>query len=175
MGSVRSEDPINRQRQTARGAGIRDYGHSSAPVGPTLTMAGSPRTGRMRRMGPKLPHTLTSENNCLPAARCIRATRFGKIDEPAVCAIARSCLDPKNQPVACLAVQHGSGGAFGGDGIMNPRRFTTVAPAFCGTVVLAGVDRRLAGWLRFGRHREHPRSANRGPRSISRRQRQARG
>src|SRR6266478_1527293 len=95
-------------------------------------------------MGPKLPHTLTSENNCLPAARCIQATPFGKIDEPAVCAIARSCLDPKNQPVACLAVQHGSGGAFGGDGIMNPRRFTTVAPAFCGTVVLAGV---IVGWL----------------------------
>jgi hypothetical protein len=95
-------------------------------------------------MGPKLPHTLTSENNCLPAARCIQATPFGKIDEPAVCAIARSCLDPKNQPVACLAVQHGSGGAFGGDGIMNPRRFTTVAPAFCGSLVLAGV---IVGWL----------------------------
>src|SRR5258708_6872407 len=109
-----------------------------------LTMAGSPRTGRVRRIGPKLPHTLTSENNCLPAARCIQATPFGKIDEPAVCAIARSCLDPKNQPVACLAVQHGSGGAFGGDGIMNPRRFTTVAPAFCGSLVLAGV---IVGWL----------------------------
>jgi hypothetical protein len=95
-------------------------------------------------MGPKLPHTLTSENNCLPAARCIQATPFGKIDEPAVCAIARSCLDPKNQPVACLAVQHGSGGAFGGDGIMNPRRFTTLAPAFCGSLVLAGV---IVGWL----------------------------
>jgi hypothetical protein len=95
-------------------------------------------------MGPKLPHTLTSENNCLPAARCIQATPFGKIDEPAVCAIARSFLDPKNQPVACLAVQHGSGGAFGGDGIMNPRRFTTLAPAFCGSLVLAGV---IVGWL----------------------------
>jgi hypothetical protein len=79
-------------------------------------LAGSPRTGRVRRMGPKLPHTLTSANNCLPGARCIQATPFGKIDEAAVCAIARSCLDPKNQPVACLAVQHGSGGAFGGDG-----------------------------------------------------------
>jgi hypothetical protein len=31
-----------------------------------------------------------------------------------------------------------SGGAFGGDGIMNPRRFATVAAALCGTVVLAG-------------------------------------
>jgi len=70
------EDPINRQRQTARGAGIRDYGHSSASVGPTFTMAGSPRTGRM---GPKLPYTLTSENNCLPAARCMRATLLGKV------------------------------------------------------------------------------------------------
>jgi len=80
----------------------------------------------------------------LPAARCIQATPFRKIDEPAVCAIARSCLDPKNQPVACLAVQHGSGGAFGGDGIMNPRRFTTLAPAFCGSLALAGV---IVGWL----------------------------
>src|SRR5260370_22208809 len=105
MDSVRSEDPINRQRQTARGAGIREYGRSSAPVGPTLTMAGSPRTRRVRRMGPKLPHTLTSENNCLPAARCIQATSFGKIYEPAVCAIVRSCLDPKNQPVPALALQ----------------------------------------------------------------------
>src|SRR6476661_7360534 len=34
-----------------------------------------------------------------------------------------------------------------------------------------GVDPWLAGWLRFGRHRERPRRANRGPRSISRRHR----
>ena len=27
---------------------------------------------------------------------------------------------------------------------MNPRRFTTVAPAFCGSLVLAGV---IVGWL----------------------------
>src|SRR4029453_11491612 len=39
---------------------------------------------------------------------------------------------------ACLAFLHGSGGAYGGDGIMNPRRFTIVAPTFCGTGVLAG-------------------------------------
>jgi hypothetical protein len=45
---------------------------------------------------------------------------------------------------ACLAFLHGSGGAYGGDGIMNPRRFTIVAPTFCGTVVLAGW---IAGWL----------------------------
>ena len=61
-----------------------------------------------------------------------------------VCAIARSYLDPKNQAVACLAVQHGSGGAFGGDGIMNPRRSATVASALCGTVVLAGW---IVAWL----------------------------
>src|SRR6476620_1375719 len=82
MGSVRSDDPINRQRQTARRDGIPDYGHSSAPVGPTFTMVGSPRTSRMRRMGPKLPNTLTSQNNCLPPARCMRATLRGKDDEP---------------------------------------------------------------------------------------------
>jgi hypothetical protein len=41
----------------------------------------------------------------------------------------------------------GSGGAFGGDGIMNPRRFATVAAALCGTVVLAGwVVERLPGF-----------------------------
>jgi hypothetical protein len=45
---------------------------------------------------------------------------------------------------ACLAFLHGSGGAYGGDGIMNPRRFTIVAPTFCGTVVLAGW---IVGWL----------------------------
>jgi hypothetical protein len=33
---------------------------------------------------------------------------------------------------------------LGGDGIMNPRRFTTVAPAFCGSLVLAGV---IVSWL----------------------------
>src|SRR5258708_25122366 len=119
MDSVRSEDPINRQRQTARGAGIRDYGHSSAPVGPTLTMAGSPRTGRVRRMGPKLPHTLTSENNCLPAARCIQATPFGKIYKPAVCAIVRAFLYPKNQPGACFAVQHAHVEPLGANGSCN--------------------------------------------------------
>ena len=45
---------------------------------------------------------------------------------------------------ACLAFLHGSGGAYGGDGIMDPWRFAIVAPAFCGTVVLAGW---IAGWL----------------------------
>jgi hypothetical protein len=35
-------------------------------------------------------------------------------------------------------------GPFGGDGIMNPRRFATLAPAFCGSLVLAGV---IVGWL----------------------------
>jgi hypothetical protein len=39
---------------------------------------------------------------------------------------------------ACLAFLHGSGGAYGGDGIMNTRRFAIVAAALCGTVVLAG-------------------------------------
>src|SRR3954463_11523020 len=45
---------------------------------------------------------------------------------------------------ACLAFLHGSGGAYGGDGIMNPRRLMIVAPTFCGTVVLAGW---IVGWL----------------------------
>jgi len=53
--------------------------------------------------------------------------------------------------VTCLAVQRGSGGAFGGDGIMKPRRFATVSAALCGTVVLAGwVVAWLAGFSSAG-------------------------
>src|SRR5258705_6676305 len=65
-----------------------------------LTMAASPRTGRVRPIGPKLPHTLTSVNHCLPSARFIPATPFGKIDDAALCAIERACLDRQNQPHA---------------------------------------------------------------------------
>src|SRR6266849_2320008 len=91
--------------------------------------------------GPKLPlHACVGEctTSCLPAARCIGATLFGKIDglqfpSLRVCILIRRII-----AVACLAVQHGSGEAFGGDGIMNPRRLATVAAALCGTVVLAG-------------------------------------
>jgi hypothetical protein len=46
-------------------------------------MAGSPRTGRMRRMDPKLPLYATSRmhDNCLSAPRCILATFYGKVDD----------------------------------------------------------------------------------------------
>ncbi|WP_316399133.1 peptidase M15 [Bradyrhizobium sp. 33ap4] len=44
--------------------------------------------------------------------------------------------------VACWAVQQGSDRAFGGYGVMNPRRIAT--PELCGTVVLAGW---LFAWL----------------------------
>ncbi|MGY4312619.1 peptidase M15 [Bradyrhizobium sp. JR3.5] len=47
-------------------------------------------------------------------------------------------------PVACLAVQQGSDRAFGGFGMMNPRRIATVTPELCGTVVLASW---LFAWL----------------------------
>src|SRR3978361_322683 len=49
--------------------------------------------------------------------------------------------------VACCAVQRGSGEAFGGYGMMNPRRIPTVAAPLCGTVVLAGwVVASIAGF-----------------------------
>src|ERR1051325_10441632 len=44
--------------------------------------------------------------------------------------------------VACWAVQQGSDRAFGGYGVMNPRRIAT--PGLCGTVILAGW---LVAWL----------------------------
>src|SRR5437660_2297385 len=83
-------------------------------------------------------------NNCLPAARCIYASLFGKIDDPQFASLRVRILIRRISPVTCLAVQHGSGGAFGGDGIMKPRRFATVAAALCGTVVLAGW---IIAWL----------------------------
>src|SRR3982074_2175469 len=96
--------------------------------------------------GPKLPlHAYVGEctTSCLPAARCIRATLFGKDDDLQFPSLRVRSLIRKISAVACLAVQHGSGGAFGGDGIMNPRRFA-VAAALCGTVVLAGW---VVSWL----------------------------
>src|SRR5580704_13853570 len=83
-------------------------------------------------------------NNCLPAPRCIRATLFGKVDDLQFAPLSGHILIQTISAIACLAVQHGSGGAFGGDGIMNPRRSATVASALCGTVVLAGW---IVAWL----------------------------
>jgi hypothetical protein len=77
-------------------------------------------------------------NNCLPAAHCIQATVFRKIHVLQFASLRVHILIRKISPDACLAVQHGSGGGFGGDGIMNPRQIATVVAALCGTVVLAG-------------------------------------
>jgi hypothetical protein len=66
-------------------------------------------------------------NKLLAAPRCIRATLFEKIDDLQFPPLRVHILIPKISAVACLAVQQGSGGAFGGYGIMNPRRFPTVA------------------------------------------------
>src|SRR4029077_8320341 len=43
-----------------------------------------------------------------------------------------------------LGCQHGSGGAFGGNGIMNPQGFAQGAVALCGTFVLTGF---AVAWL----------------------------
>src|SRR5437763_1044635 len=145
MGSLRSEDPknLNRQQQTARGP--------ASPLRPLQRACWSDIT--IGGLAPKRPHASHRVRNFPASLRrrtiaCRRQVAFRQhLLEKSMSlqfAIARSCLDPKNQPVARLAVQHGSGGAFGGDGIMNPRRFTTVAPAFCGSLVLAGV---IVGWL----------------------------
>jgi len=80
----------------------------------------------------------------LAAARCIRATLFGKIDDLQFPPLRGHILIRTINAVACLAVQHGSGGALGGYGIMNPRRFPTVTAPLCGTVVLAGW---VVAWL----------------------------
>src|ERR1700692_3405319 len=53
-------------------------------------------------------------NKLLAAARCIRATLFGKIDDLQFPPLRGHILIRTISAVACLAVQHGSGGAFGG-------------------------------------------------------------
>src|SRR3979411_2688370 len=72
-----------------------------------------------------------------PAVRCIRATLSGKVDDLQFAPLRAHISFEESTPSHSLAMQHGSGGAFGGDGIMNPRRFPTVGAALCGTVVLA--------------------------------------
>jgi hypothetical protein len=64
------------------------------------------------------------------------ATLLGKIDDRQFTPL-RVHIDPNNQPHRMLGCTAGSGRAFGGDGIMNPRRFAKVAAALCGTIVLA--------------------------------------
>src|SRR5258705_2458377 len=124
----------------------------------------------------KLPYTLTSENaqHCLPAAQCIRATLFGKVDDLQFAPLRGHILIRKISPShawLCSMAQ------------VEPVEATDHEPAaICdsGAGVVRngrsrGVDCRLAGWLRFGWHREHRRSANREPLGISHRQRRARG
>jgi hypothetical protein len=82
----------------------------------------------------------------LPAARCILATLFEKIDELQFPPLRAHIVTGKSASSHCLAVQPGSGGALGA-AIMNPRRFARVAAVLCPTVVLAGwVIAWLAGF-----------------------------
>ena len=73
-------------------------------------------------------------DNCSPAARCIRATLFGRIDH----------LQFPSLRVRVLIGKISAVGVFGGEGNMNPRRLATAAAALCGTVVLAGW---VVAWL----------------------------
>src|SRR5258707_14831280 len=70
--------------------------------------------------------------------RCSRATLFGKFADLQFPPLRVHILSETSAPWAAWLF------SIGGDGIMNPRRFTTVAPAFCGTVVLAG---GIVAWL----------------------------
>jgi hypothetical protein len=79
----------------------------------------------------------------LAAARCIAATPFGKIDDPRFPPLRVQLVNRKISPVACMAVQSGSGEPLEA-GIMNQRRFAPVAAVSCQTVVLAGW---VVAWL----------------------------
>jgi hypothetical protein len=70
--------------------------------------------------------------------RCSRATLFGKFADLQFPPLRVHILSETSARWAAWLF------SIGGDGIMNPRRFTTVAPAFCGTVVLAGW---IVAWL----------------------------
>src|SRR5258705_4474165 len=72
--------------------------------------------------------------------RCNWATTFGKFADLQLPPLRDHILAERARWAAWLF-------SIGGDGIMNPRRFATVAPAFCGTVVLAGwIVASLAGF-----------------------------
>src|SRR5258705_9672178 len=73
--------------------------------------------------------------------RCNWATTFGKFADLQLPPLRDHILAERARWAAWLF-------SIGGDGMMNPRRFTTVAPAFCGTVVLAGWI--VAGLAGFG-------------------------
>ena len=71
-------------------------GRSGSKIGPYSQLGH--RTGRMRRMDPKLPARYAgASNDCLPAARCTQATLFGKVDDLQFSSL-RVLIDPKNQP-----------------------------------------------------------------------------
>src|SRR5260370_4854986 len=73
--------------------------------------------------------------------RCRRARLFGKFGDLQFPPLRVHILSETSARWAAWLF------SIGGDGIMNPRRFATVAPAFCGTVVLAGwVVASLAGF-----------------------------
>src|SRR5258705_287865 len=69
---------------------------------------------------------------------CSRATLFGKFADLQFPPLRDHILSETSARSAAWLF------SIGGDGIMNPRRFATVAPAFCGTVVLAGW---IVAWL----------------------------
>src|SRR6476620_4874003 len=172
FGSLRR--PHNRRRQTARGDGIRDYGHSSAPVGPTFTMAGSSRTGACVAWVRNFATRLRRRTIACRRRRCMRATLRGKDDELRFAPLSGhvSTRRSTRRVLGCAAWLRW--------GLWRRRDDEPAAIYGSDADVLRngrsrGGDRWLAGWLRFGRHREHRRSANRGSRSIARRQRQARG
>jgi len=70
--------------------------------------------------------------------RCSRATLFGKFADVQFPPLRVHTLSETSVRSAAWLF------SIGGDGIMNLRRFTKVAPAFCGTVVLAGW---IVAWL----------------------------
>jgi hypothetical protein len=70
--------------------------------------------------------------------RCSRATLFGKFADLQFPPLRVHILSETSARWAAWLF------SIGGDGIMNPRRFATVAPAFCGSLVLAGW---IVAWL----------------------------
>src|SRR6476660_8361056 len=77
-------------------------------------------------------------HNTARRPRCSRATLFGKFADLQFPPLRVHTLSETSVRSAAWLF------SIGGDGILNLRRFTKVAPAFCGTVVLAGW---IVAWL----------------------------
>src|ERR1700716_1087901 len=146
MGSVRSEDPknLNRQQQTARGPASPSLPLKRA-CWSDITIGGlAPNRPRAVAWVQNFPTRLRRRTIACRRRVAFRQHPLEKLMSLQFAPLRGHFLIRKISPSRAWLCSMAQAGPFGGDGIMTPRRFKTLAPAFCGSLVLAGV---MVGWL----------------------------